>query len=157
LYLYREHYGIDYVALRYPNVYGPRQDPYGEAGVVAIFTQQMLEGKQPVINGNGKQERDYVYVADVARSNVLALQRDGGDIFNIGGGIGTSVNQIFDSLSRLTGYSGEQVHGPAKEGEVYRIFLDASRARSALGWQPQISLEDGLARTVDFFTNRPTR
>ncbi len=154
LYLYRANYGLDYTVLRYPNVYGPRQDPYGEAGVIAIFTGQMLEGGEPVINGSGDQERDFVYVPDVAQANVCALTRGGGNIYNIGSGVGTSINQIFTLLARLTGYNAPARHGPAKQGEVFKVYLDAKRACDELGWVPRISLEAGLADTVRDFQKR---
>ncbi|MBN2318331.1 MAG: NAD-dependent epimerase/dehydratase family protein [Acidobacteria bacterium] len=152
--IYKSGHGIDFTALRYPNVFGPRQDPLGEAGVVAIFTGQMLRKAQPVINGDGRQERDFVYAGDVARASVLALDRAGGEILNIGSGVGTSVNRIFEILAELCGFRGEAVHGPAKKGEVSRIFLQADRAAEKLGWKPEISLKDGLNRTVEFFRNR---
>lgn len=155
LYLYRRHYGLSYVSLRYPNVYGPRQDPLGEAGVVAIFTGLMLQGKQPVINGSGEQQRDFVYVGDIARANVLALERGEG-IYNIGSGIPTDVNTIFAELKAATGYPGEARHGPAKQGEVFRIYLDARRASQELGWQPTVSVREGLARTVAYFRQHPS-
>jgi len=151
LYLYRENFGIGYTALRYPNVYGPRQDPYGEAGVVAIFTRQMLDGGEPVINGSGEQERDFVYVDDVARANVLALEQSESGIYNVGSSSGTSINRIFALLAGLTGYERPAVHGPAKQGEVYRVYLDATRAQDRLGWAPRVSLEDGLRETVEYF------
>ena len=154
LYLYRQNYGLDYTVLRYPNVYGPRQDPLGEAGVVAIFTGQMLTGCHPVINGSGEQERDFVYVGDIARANVLALSRGSGGIYNLGSGQGTSVNQVFAALKAATGYQGPELHGPAKLGEVFKIYLDASRARSELGWQPTVSFDEGIARTVEYFRGR---
>jgi UDP-glucose 4-epimerase len=151
LYLYREVHGLDYTVLRYGNVYGPRQDPHGEAGVVAIFTGQMLRGGTPVVNGSGEQERDFVYVEDCARANVLALERGGGGVFNLGSGMGTSVNRIFELLREIAGYDGDAVHGPAKAGETFQIFLDATRARQELFWEPTVDLEDGLERTVAYF------
>ena len=154
LYLYRRNYGLEYTILRYPNVYGPRQDPLGEAGVVAIFTGQMLTGRHPVIFGSGEQQRDFVYVTDVARANVLALTRGDGGLYNIGSGIGTSVNQIFAALQQATGYQGPRLHGPAKLGEVFRVYLDASRARCELGWEPSIPLQEGINRTVQYFRER---
>jgi UDP-glucose 4-epimerase len=154
LFLYRQNYDLDYTILRYPNVYGPRQDPLGEAGVVAIFTGQMLTGRHPVINGDGEQERDFVYVGDIARANVLALERGSGGLYNIGSGVGTSVNQIFAALQAATGYQGPELHGPAKLGEVSKIYLDAGRARSELGWQPTVSLDEGIRRTVEYFRSR---
>jgi len=150
LYLYRHNYGLSYVSLRYPNVYGPRQDPLGEAGVVAIFTGLMLQGKQPTINGSGEQQRDFVYVGDIARANVLALDRGEG-VYNIGSGVPTDINTIFVELKAATGYSGDAHYGPSKQGEVFRIYLNASKAKRELGWEPTVSLKEGLARTVEFF------
>jgi UDP-glucose 4-epimerase len=152
LYLYKANFGIDYTALRYPNVYGPRQNPHGEAGVVAIFTGLMLAGAQPRINGTGEQLRDFLHVSDVARASLLATDgAGGGGIYNLGTGQGTSVNTIYDLLAELTGFTGAKVHGPAKEGEVSRIYLDAALAARDLGWAPAIGLRPGLASTVDFF------
>lgn len=149
--LYRTHYGIRFVSLRYGNVYGPRQDPYGEAGVVAIFIMQMLTGKQAVINGDGTQERDFVYVGDVARANVLALERGDNEMVNIGIGIGTSINEIFARLAKATQYTLGEVHGPPKLGEVYKTYLTIHRAKELLGWAPEIDLATGLQRTIEFF------
>lgn len=152
LYIYRHVYGLDYAVLRYPNVYGPRQDPRGEAGVVAIFTRQMLSDDQAVINGDGKQQRDFVYVADCASANLLALDNGAsGRIYNLGQGVGTSINEIFEHLKAITGYGKDAVHGPPKAGETYRIYCDASRARQELGWEPTVGLEEGLRRTVAHF------
>ncbi len=151
LYLYRQLYGLSYTVLRYPNVYGPRQDPFGEAGVVAIFSEQMLGGEQVVINGTGEQERDFVYVGDIVASNVLSAEKGDGEIYNIGSGIGTSINQIFQELSRITGYTKPPVYGPPKPGETFKIYLDAAKAAEELGWRPRVSLQEGLSRTVDFF------
>jgi len=151
LYLYKANWDLSYTVLRYPNVYGPRQDPYGEAGVVAIFANQMLHGAQPIINGSGEQERDFVYVGDIARANLLALTRGDNDIFNLGSGAGTSINEIFNYLKEATGYQGPEKHGPAKLGEVFKIYLDADKARKGLEWEPVVSLQEGLARTVEYF------
>jgi len=151
LYLYRANWGLPYTILRYPNVYGPRQDPYGEAGVVAIFAGQMLSGGHPVINGSGEQERDFVFVGDIAQANLLAIGRGDGEIFNIGTGVGTSINAIFRLLKAATDYSGEEVHAPAKAGEVFRIYLDASKAHNELGWALKVTLEEGLSKTVEYF------
>jgi UDP-glucose 4-epimerase len=150
LFLYRHNYGLDYVSLRYPNVYGPRQDPHGEAGVVAIFTNRMLQGEQAIINGDGTQQRDFAYVADVARANVLAAECGSG-IYNIGTGVGTDINMLFEVMAQVTGYDLPPVHGPAKLGEVKRSILDASRAQVELGWQPAVALKQGLASTAAFF------
>jgi UDP-glucose 4-epimerase len=147
-------YGIKYTIFRYPNVYGPRQDPFGEAGVISIFLGQMLRGQQPVINGDGEQERDYVYVGDVARANVLALTKGDNDIFNVGWGVGTTVNSVFRTLCDLLGLQIEDVHGPPKLGEVRRSCLDSSKARGTLGWYPEVQLADGLANTADFVRSK---
>jgi UDP-glucose 4-epimerase len=155
LFIYAKHYGLEYTSLRFPNVYGPRQDPYGEAGVVAIFAVQMLQGKQPVIFGSGEQERDFVYVGDIARANVLSLTRGKNEIINLGYGIGTSINTIFGHLKEITKAPCEETHGPAKLGEVFRTYLNADRAREMLGWEPQVPLAEGLARTVDYFRTMP--
>lgn len=152
LYMYRENYGLNYSVLRYPNVYGPRQDPRGEAGVVAIFTGQMLKDEQVVINGNGEQERDFVYVADCARANLLALNGvTTSGIYNLGSGRGTAVNNVFTNLKEITGYSKDPVYGPAKLGETRQIYLDATKACQQLRWVPSVNLRDGLEKTVDYF------
>ncbi len=155
LYLYHANYGLDYVVLRYPNVYGPRQDPFGEAGVVAIFTQRMLQGKKVTINGDGTQQRDFLYVGDVAKANTLALTRGDNGIYNLGTGIPVDVNTIYRKLKELAGYSLDANYGPPKKGEVYRIYLDATKARSTLGWEPTVSLDNGLRMTVDYFKEHP--
>jgi UDP-glucose 4-epimerase len=149
--IYRSSFGVDFTILRYPNVFGPRQDPFGEAGVVAIFTGKMLNKAQPTINGTGEQERDFMYVGDIARASVLALDRAGGEILNLASGIPTSVNRIFQDLNEITGFGGAAIYGPAKSGEVYRIFLRADRAAEKLGWKPEVNLREGLRRTVDYF------
>ncbi len=151
LYLYKELYGLDYVVLRYPNVYGPRQDPNGEAGVVAIFTGQMLQGMPVTINGDGDQERDFVYVGDCARANIMAMESDVTGIYNLASGVGTTVNELAAILKDVTGYQLEPVHGPPKLGETYRIFLTAEKAGRVLGWEPNFSLRQGLEKTVEYF------
>ncbi len=151
LFLYRVNFQIRYTVLRYPNVFGPRQDPYGEAGVVAIFAVKFLKGEQPIINGDGLQTRDFVYVADIARANLLALDRGDGEIFNLGTGVGTDINTIFRQLAAITASQAEPVHGPAKIGEVRFVYLDAARAKKGLGWEPQVSLAEGLKKTVECF------
>ena len=150
LYVYQQLYGLDYTVLRYPNVYGPRQNPHGEAGVVAIFTGRMLAGKPITINGTGQQERDFVFVTDCARANLLALHKGSGAIFNLGTNQGTSVNLLFSALANIIQYSAKPVMGPAKSGETFKIYLDARRAHTALGWSPTISLEQGLQQTVSY-------
>ncbi len=148
LYLWKQLHGLDYTVLRYPNVYGPRQNPLGEAGVNAIFIGLMLHGKRPRIFGTGEQLRDYVYVADVVEANVLALERGSGEMVNIGSGIGVSVNQIFRELKSLLGFEGEPIHEAPRPGEVQRIYLDAARAERVLGWRPRTPFRDGLAKTI---------
>jgi UDP-glucose 4-epimerase len=147
---FRHNFGLEYCALRYGNVYGPRQDPLGEAGVVAIFTGKMLRGEPAIINGDGLQQRDFVYVGDIARANVLALGAGSG-IYNLGTGTPTDINTIFSELARLTGSDQPERHGPAKLGEVRTTYLDTGRAKRELGWAPQVSLSEGLERTVEFF------
>jgi UDP-glucose 4-epimerase len=148
---YRSTYGLETTVLRYGNVYGPRQDPHGEAGVVAIFTQRMLAGETPTINGSGEQERDFVYVEDCARGNLRALTRGDGDVVNLSTGRGISINRLTETLKALTHYAGTAHYGPEKPGEIFKITLDPARAAEALGWQPTVSLEEGLAHTVAFF------
>jgi UDP-glucose 4-epimerase len=154
LYFYNVEYRIPYIALRYANIYGPRQDPHGEAGVVAIFTLRLLAGEQPIINGDGKQTRDYVFVGDVARANLAALQTDYTGPINIGTGSETDVNQLFGYLRQLTGSPAPETHGPAKPGEQRRSVLAWGRAQQLLGWQPEMKIEEGLRRTVEYFRTR---
>jgi UDP-glucose 4-epimerase len=151
LYLYRQNYDLDYTVLRYGNVYGPRQDPHGEAGVVAIFTGGMLDNRQVTINGSGEQERDFVYVSDCARANLLVLERGSGQAYNLAGEMGISINQIYAKLKEITAYQGEAHHSPAKVGETFRIYLSASKARQELDWEPTVDLDQGLRQTVDYF------
>jgi len=151
LHCYRVGHGLNFVALRYGNVYGPRQDPFGEAGVVAIFTEKLLSGGQPLINGDGLQTRDYVYVEDAAEANVLAVKSKVSGPFNIGTGIEKNVNELFKSLLRITGKSVREVHGPPKPGEQRRSVLNCSKARAHLGWAPKFSFENGLRKTVEYF------
>jgi UDP-glucose 4-epimerase len=151
---FQAEYGLPFVAFRYANVYGPRQDPHGEAGVVAIFSGRMLRGEPVTVNGDGKQTRDYVYVGDVARMSLLALERDGTGPVNIGTGRETDVNQLAAALLEVSGSRSEVRHGPAKGGEQRRSVVDIRRAAEVFGWTPEVSLRDGLARTVEFFRAR---
>ena len=148
--LYHQTYRLDYVTLRYANVYGPRQDPSGEAGVIAIFTMAMLEGKQPRIFGTGEQERDFVYVDDVVSANILAMEGANGE-FNIGTGLATSINTIFDLIKGIIKYRWSPVYGPGRPREVFKISLDYSKFEKEFDWKPQVTLEDGLKQTVEFF------
>ena len=150
LYLWKLLHGLDYTVLRYPNVYGPRQNPHGEAGVNAIFIGVMLEGGRPRIFGTGDQVRDYLYVGDVVEGNVLALDQGGGEMVNLGTGVGTSVNDIVRDLNAILGTRIEAIHEPPRAGEVQRIYLDATRAGRVLGWKPRVSFRDGLTRTVEW-------
>ncbi len=156
LHYYHEEQGIEYVAFRYTNVYGPRQSPHGEAGVVAIFTEKLLNGEQPIINGDGTQTRDYVYVGDVVRAHMLALDKlSGSDIFNISTAKETNVNEIFEILSQhTTGGRIKSKHGPAKTGEQQRSVCAYDHAEQVLGWRPQVELRDGLLETVEFFKRK---
>ncbi|MFZ4619761.1 MAG: GDP-mannose 4,6-dehydratase [Bacteroidota bacterium] len=154
LFFYKEIYGIDHVILRFANIYGPRQNPHGDAGVVAIFSQKMIKGEQPIINGDGKQTRDYVFVGDVVQGVLLGLNYNGSDIFNIGTGIETDVNQLFSHIKTLTGSSCEEKHIPAKAGEQMRSVITSKKISEKLGWKPTVSLEEGLKRTVEFFKNK---
>jgi UDP-glucose 4-epimerase len=138
-------------------VYGPRQSPHGEAGVVAIFTSKMLAGEQPLINGDGKQTRDYVFVDDVVKANLLALQYDGSGIFNVGTGVETRVNEIFGLLRSITGAKCEEQHASAKQGEQQRSVIDTKLFEKKFGWRPGIQLREGLARTVEYFKRQEKR
>ena len=148
LYIWKLLHGLDYTVLRYPNVYGPRQNPHGEAGVNAIFIGLMLEGKRPRIFGTGEQLRDYVFVDDIVEANVLALGRGSGETVNIGSGVGVSVLQIFSELKSILGFEGEPIFDAPRPGEIQRIYLDASRAREVLGWRPRVGFREGLEKTV---------
>jgi UDP-glucose 4-epimerase len=143
--------GIHYTALRYGNVFGPRQDPNGEAGVIAIFANRILAHQPIRIDWDGEQQKDYVYVGDIAHASVLALEHGDDDIFCIGTGKGTSVNELYRTLTRIIGYEVEIVHAPKRPGDIYRTYLDYSKAQHILGWKPETSLEEGIRATVDFF------
>jgi UDP-glucose 4-epimerase len=147
---YAFQFGIAYTVLRYPNVYGPRQDYKGEAGVVSIFSKHMLLGTQVVINGTGEQLRDYVYATDIAHANLLALHLGDDQIYNVGSGVGTSVNRIFSLLKEITIYSNESVYGPPRPGEVSASYLDSQKAERELGWKCEVALEEGLRNTVEY-------
>jgi UDP-glucose 4-epimerase len=153
-FFYQAEYGLPFVALRYANVYGPRQDPHGEAGVVAIFSGKMLRGEPVVVNGDGLQTRDYVFVGDVARANLLALASDATGPFNIGTGVETDVNTLARLLIEASKSRSEVRHGPAKSGEQRRSVIDCRRAAELLRWRPEVSIADGLARTVEWFRVR---
>ncbi len=152
LFFYRAEYGIDYLALRYGNVYGPRQDPHGEAGVVAIFCGRILEGKPVTIFGDGNQTRDYIYVRDVVRANVAALaSKATGIALNIGTGVETSVNDLWGALARVAEVATPPQSAPERPGEQRRSVIAPGRAGTVLGWKPETKLADGLAETLDYF------
>ena len=146
--LFRRLHGLSTVSVRYGNVYGPRQDPLGEAGVIAIFCGRLLAGERPTIFGDGRQTRDYVYVGDVVEANLAAVASDAVGPVNIGTGVQTSVLDLFDVLSELGDGSFTAEHAEPRPGEVARNALDPSRARSELGWEPKVPVREGLERTL---------
>jgi UDP-glucose 4-epimerase len=152
LHFYHVQYGISYAALRYSNVYGPRQDPHGEAGVVAIFCGNLAARKVSTINGTGEQTRDYVYVGDVARANVLALEGNPpSGAYNVGTAIETNVNQLYELLQEISDKNLPARHGPARPGEQLRSSIDPARASRVFGWRPEMELTAGLRETLRFF------
>ncbi|HET9061660.1 MAG TPA: NAD-dependent epimerase/dehydratase family protein [Candidatus Binatia bacterium] len=155
LFYYRRVFGLPYVALRYANVYGPRQDPHGEAGVIAIFSKRLLAGEDVTIFGDGRQTRDYVFVGDVVRANLAALAGEFCGGVNIGTGVETNVNDLYAIIKRHAGGPGKAVHAAPRDGELRRSVLSAALAERVLGWKPRTTLTDGLAETVDFFRSRP--
>jgi UDP-glucose 4-epimerase len=154
LFYYKEVHGIDHVVLRYANVYGPRQNPHGEAGVVAIFAKKMLQGESPVINGDGTQTRDYTFVGDVVKGNLLALKYSGSNIFNIGTGIETDVNKLFRVLRGCLNSNCPENHGPAKLGEQRRSVISYKKIERELGWSPSVEFSEGLRLTSEYFKKK---
>lgn len=152
LYFYKSEYNLNYTILRYANIYGPRQNPFGEAGVVAIFSTKLLKGEQPTINGTGKQTRDYVFVGDVVKANLLALKDEASDIYNVGTEIETDVNQLFGELNNIIGSNKDEIHGPAAAGEQMRSVITSDKLSRTFGWKPSTSLNNGLQTTVEFFS-----
>lgn len=148
--LYHQNYGLGYVALRYPNVYGPRQDSKGEAGVIAIFAGAMLDDQPTRITGDGTQQRDFAYVGDVARANLLALESDVSGIYNVGTGVPTDINTIHKTLSQIIEYEQTPTYVARPAGEVLATYLDSSKAKRDLGWEAQVDLREGLRRTVEW-------
>ncbi|MBI2766037.1 MAG: NAD-dependent epimerase/dehydratase family protein [Chloroflexi bacterium] len=144
-------HGLQYTVLRYSNAFGPRQDPNGEAGVVAIFTGKMLAGEQCTIDGDGDQRKDYIYVGDIARANVIALEAGANGTYNIGTGEGTSVNTIFKALQAETGDATPAHHGPPRIGDVRDFWLETSHAAAELNWRPEVPFEEGIRLTVASF------
>lgn len=150
---YHRVHGLNYVSLRYANIYGPRQDPYGEAGVVAIFTLRLLEGKPAIIYGDGEQVRDFIFVEDAVAANLAALElaAPAAVTANLGTSTGTSVNVLLQKLCKPLGCQFDPVYEPAREGEIRAIYLSSECARAVLRWTPKVSLEEGLARTIESF------
>ena len=154
LQFYHRTKGLDYVIFRYSNVYGPRQIPKGEAGVVAIFFENLLNGQEAKIYGDGKQTRDFVFIEDVVKANVLALDYNKSGIFNIGTSVETDVNRIFNLIKDSVGSDQGEIHAPAVPGEQRRSALDISRVQKELGWEPIHSLEKGIEKTIRFYKER---
>jgi UDP-glucose 4-epimerase len=150
-------YGLDFVALRYGNVYGPGQNPASEAGVVAIFSSKILKGEQPVIFGDGTQTRDYVFIDDVTRANYIALKDDIKGIFNVGSGKETNVNQIFEYVRECAGVDIERIYGDERKGEIKRSSLASEKIKRVFNWNPEIDIQEGIKRTFEFFKNKKSR
>jgi len=151
LFTFRFLYGLEYVVLRYGNVYGPRQSSQGEAGVFAIFSEQMLAGLQPVIYGDGNKIRDYVYISDVVAANIAALERGGNEIFNISSGVEITDFEVFQIVRHLVGRQVEPKYVARRPGEIDNICLDISKAKSLLRWEPRVNISEGASMTVAYF------
>ncbi len=151
LFVYGVNHALDYTVLRYPNVYGPRQDPHGEAGVVAIFAVQLLGGRQPVIFGDGSKTRDYLNVADVVEANLLALNTPTGSVYNLGRGIEVTDLEVFEAVREAVGSKTAPVFAAVRPGEVEHIALDASKAEEELGWRWKVDLSAGIAEAVEHY------
>ena len=149
--LFHELYNLHYTIFRYANVYGPRQDTEGEAGVIALFTRRMLDNEATTIDGDGQQTRDFIYVEDIAMANVLALSHGDDAIINLGTGAACSINQLWRSLQKLTAYTGQECHGAARKGDIRDMVFSFKRAQELMDWHPAVSLEDGLRQTVRAF------
>jgi UDP-glucose 4-epimerase len=154
LFFYKNEYGLDHTILRYANVYGPRQNPFGEAGVVAIFTSKLLKNENPIINGDGKQTRDYVFVEDVVKANVVTLNSFSSNIYNIGTGIETSVNQLFEKLNNIAGSKAVEKHGPSPKGEQARSVITSDKLFNEFRWKPSVKIDEGLRKTFDSFKSK---
>lgn len=154
MHIYNKLHGLKYTTLRYSNVYGRYQDPKGEAGVIAIFSNLMLDKKQPIIYGDGKQTRDYVYVKDVVSANLLAMEHGDYEAFNIGTSSETDVNELFSTIKKITNYNGNPKYEPARPGELLRNSLDITKAKNLLNWQPKYTLEEGLKETIAWVKSR---
>jgi len=151
LYFYKNEYGLNYTILRYANVYGPRQNPFGEAGVVAIFCNKLLKNENPIINGDGRQTRDYVFVEDVVKANVITLADQSSEIYNVGTGSETSVNDLFKKLNRISGNKAEEKHGSPAKGEQLRSVISSARLFNRFKWKPSVKIDEGLTKTFEYF------
>ena len=154
LYFYKNEYGLNYTILRYANVYGPRQNPFGEAGVVAIFVNKLLKNENPIINGDGNQTRDYVFVEDVVKANVLTLNSQSSDIYNVGTTVETSVNDLFSKLNSIAGNKAIEKHGPAPKGEQARSVITSEKLFQKFNWKPSVKIDEGLRKTFDSFKSK---
>jgi len=154
LFFYKNEYGLNHIILRYANVFGPRQNPFGEAGVVAIFTNKLLRNENPIINGEGNQTRDYVFVEDVIRANVLTLNSGSSGIYNVGTGIETSVNELFKKLNKIAGSIAIEKHGPAPKGEQLRSVITSEQLLREFNWKPSVIIDEGLKKTFDSFKTK---
>jgi UDP-glucose 4-epimerase len=154
---YLKQHGLKYTALRYGNVFGPRQDPHGEAGVVAIFARAMLEGNTPTINGDGSCERDYVYVEDVVRANFACVGRGDNTAYNVGTGVTTDVNQIYSAIAEAVGNNAPAKKAPHRAGDLQRSVLGIAKAKRELGWEPKYTLKTGVVPTVEYFRSEIAR
>jgi len=148
--VFKQLYNLQYTIFRYPNVYGPRQNPFGEAGVISIFSSRMLKKQKVIINGSGLQERDYVYISDVVKANMMATEKMGNTVYNLSSGIGTNVNKIFLLLKTLIDYKNDPIYGPKKPGEVSRSILSAKKIKKSLNWVPQVTIDYGFQKTVEY-------
>jgi len=151
LFFYKNEYDLNYTVLRYANVYGPRQNPFGEAGVVAIFTNKLLKNENPIINGAGKQTRDYVFVEDVVKANIITLEDKSSEIYNVGTGFETNVNDLFTKLNKIAGNKAEEKHGPAPKGEQLRSVISSAKLYNRFNWKPTIKMDEGLIKTYNSF------
>lgn len=154
LYIYYVNHQLHYTTLRYPNIYGPRQNPHGEAGVVAIFSEQMISGEQPTIFGDGSKTRDYLYVSDVVDANILVIDQGDNKAYNLGWGLQVTDYKIFQTVRDAVGCSIEPIYGQKRPGEIDRISLDCGRIRKELGWQPKVPLGEGVANAVEFYRKK---
>ena len=153
---YGTQYGLNTTVLRYSNVYGPHQNPHGEAGVVAIFCERLLKDQKPIINGDGEQTRDFVYVQDIVQANTIALNPQCSGLFNVGTGKETSVNSLTRCLIKVSAITTSIEHGPAKKGEQKRSSIDSGKLLKGFGWKPSVSVEEGLLETFNYFKNKKT-